>query len=58
MEFVRLLLVFLHLLGMGMLTRQAKWNGVIGVLASWIFTLPCAALLAAPAYWLLFRLSP
>jgi PiT family inorganic phosphate transporter len=46
------------LLGMGMITRQAKWNVVIGVLASWIFTLPCAALLAALAYWLLFRLSP
>ena len=40
------------LLGMGIATRQAKWKSVIGVLASWAVTLPCAALLAALAYWL------
>jgi PiT family inorganic phosphate transporter len=41
------------LLGMGILTGQANWKPVFGVLASWVITLPCAALLAALAYWLL-----
>ena len=40
------------LLGMGVVTGQAKWKPVFGVLASWVTTLPCAALLAALAYWL------
>lgn len=39
------------LLGMGIVTRQAKWKPVIGILASWIVTLPCAAVIAAIAYW-------
>lgn len=39
------------LLGMGIATRQTKWKPVLGVLASWVVTLPCAALLAALAYW-------
>lgn len=37
------------LLGMGIVTGQAKWNPVVGVLASWVITLPCAAVLAAAA---------
>jgi phosphate/sulfate permease len=40
------------LLGMGIVTRQAKWKPVMGVLASWVVTLPCAAILAALVYWL------
>ena len=40
------------LLGMGIVTGQTKWKPVLGVLASWVVTLPCAALLAALAYWL------
>jgi PiT family inorganic phosphate transporter len=40
------------LLGMGIVTRQAKWKPVARVIASWIVTLPCAALLAATAYLL------
>ena len=43
------------LLGMGIVTRQAKWSPVLGVIASWVITLPCAALIAALAY-LLVRL--
>ncbi len=39
------------LLGMGIATRQTKWKPVLGVLASWLVTLPCAALLAGLAYW-------
>ena len=35
------------LLGIGITTRQAKWRTVIPVLAAWIITLPCSALLAA-----------
>ncbi|HTI71953.1 MAG TPA: inorganic phosphate transporter, partial [Candidatus Limnocylindria bacterium] len=41
------------LLGIGMATRQVKWKPVLGVLLSWVVTLPCAAILAAAAYFLL-----
>lgn len=41
------------LLGLGIVTRQAKWKPVIGVLLSWVMTLPCAAALAALAYFAL-----
>ena len=34
-------------LGMGIVTGQTKWRPVLGVLASWVITLPCAALLSA-----------
>lgn len=40
------------LLGMGIVTRQAKWEPVIGILLSWLVTLPCAAALAALAYFI------
>jgi PiT family inorganic phosphate transporter len=40
------------LLGMGIVTGQTKWKPVLGVLASWIITLPCAALLSGATYWL------
>src|SRR3990172_4259446 len=33
--------------------RQAKWNPVLGVLASWVVTLPCAAIIAGLIYWLI-----
>jgi PiT family inorganic phosphate transporter len=35
------------MLGMGIVTRQAKWHSVIPVLLAWVITLPCAAALAA-----------
>ncbi|MCB1210463.1 MAG: anion permease [Verrucomicrobiales bacterium] len=38
------------LLGIGIATRQAKWQTVIPVLLSWIITLPCAALVGAIVY--------
>jgi PiT family inorganic phosphate transporter len=41
------------LLGMGIVTRQARWAPVLGILASWVVTLPCAGLIAALAYWLI-----
>jgi PiT family inorganic phosphate transporter len=41
------------LLGMGMVTRQAKWAPVLGVLAAWLITVPCAALIGALAYQLI-----
>jgi PiT family inorganic phosphate transporter len=41
------------LLGMGIVTGQAKWKPVIAILASWVVTLPCAALIAAITYWLI-----
>jgi PiT family inorganic phosphate transporter len=40
------------LLGMSVVTGQTKWKPVLGVLTSWVITLPCAAILAALAYWL------
>ncbi len=40
------------LLGMGIATRQANWKPVLGVLASWVITLPCGAILAGATYWL------
>ncbi len=41
------------LLGMGAVTRQTKWQPVLAVLASWVITLPCAALLGAVAFWII-----
>jgi len=38
------------LLGMGIVTGQTKWKPVLGVIASWVVTLPCAALLSGVAY--------
>ena len=43
------------LLGTGITTRQAKWKPVIGVLLSWVITLPCAAVIAGSVYWLATR---
>lgn len=40
------------LLGMGTVTGQAKWKTVIPVLASWVITLPVAAVLAGLFYLL------
>lgn len=41
------------LLGIGVVTRQAKSKPVFGILMSWVVTLPCATVLAAIAYWLM-----
>jgi PiT family inorganic phosphate transporter len=41
------------LVGIGLVTRQTKWRPVLGILLSWVITLPCAALLAAVIYWLI-----
>ncbi|MBU6409320.1 MAG: inorganic phosphate transporter family protein [Verrucomicrobia bacterium] len=41
------------LLGMGVVTRQAKWRAVIGIVTSWVITLPCGALFAGAIYILL-----
>lgn len=38
------------LLGIGITTRQAKWHTAIPVLAAWVVSLPCAALLSAVIY--------
>lgn len=46
------------LLGIGVTTHQAKWRTVIPVLAAWVITLPCAALLAALLFALLRFLLP
>jgi len=41
------------LLGLGIVTRQAKWRPVCGVLLSWVVTPPCAAALSGLAFFLL-----
>ena len=41
------------LLGLGIVTRQVKWKPVVGVLLSWVVTLPCAAALSALAFTIL-----
>lgn len=38
------------LLGMGIVTRQAKWRKVGEILLAWVSTVPCGAILAAIAY--------
>ncbi len=38
------------LLGIGVTAGRAKWKPVLGVLASWVVTLPCAATMAGLAY--------
>ena len=45
------------LLGMGVVTRQARWRKVWEILLAWVTTVPCGAVLAAVAYWLL-RMLP
>lgn len=40
------------LLGIGMTTGQAKWRKVAEILLAWISTVPCGALLAAIADWI------
>jgi PiT family inorganic phosphate transporter len=39
------------LLGMGVVTRQARWRKVAEILLAWVSTVPCGAALAALAYW-------
>jgi PiT family inorganic phosphate transporter len=41
------------LFGIGLTTNQANPKVILGILLSWILTLPCAAILAAMAYWVL-----
>lgn len=38
------------LLGMGIVTRQARWKMVVEILLAWVSTVPCGAVLAAIAY--------
>lgn len=45
------------LLGIGIVTRQAKWRKVIEILLAWLITVPCGALIAAIAYWSVTRFS-
>lgn len=44
------------LLGMGASTHQAKWRKVGEILLAWVSTVPCGAILAAIAYWVVSRL--
>ncbi len=41
------------LLGIGILTKQAKWRSVGQIVMCWVITLPCAALLAMLMYWVI-----
>ena len=40
------------LLGIGITTSQVKWKFVLGVLLSWVVTLPCAGVISGLVYWL------
>ena len=41
------------LTGMGASARQARWRKVVEILLAWVSTVPCAAILAGLAFWLL-----
>lgn len=41
------------LLGMGASTGQAKWRKIGEILLAWVSTVPCGAILAAMAYWVI-----
>lgn len=41
------------LLGIGVVTKQAKWKKVGEILIAWVSTVPCGAVLAAVSYFLL-----
>jgi PiT family inorganic phosphate transporter len=41
------------LVGIGIVTRKAKWPSVAQIVLSWLITLPCGAALAALACWCL-----
>ncbi len=40
------------LFGIGLVTKQANLNVVSSILFSWVITLPCAAIIAGLAFWL------
>jgi PiT family inorganic phosphate transporter len=44
------------LLGIGVVTRQAKWRMIAEIMLAWLSTVPCAALLGAASYFLISRL--
>ncbi len=41
------------LLGIGIVTSQAKWRKVLEILLAWISTVPCGALAGAIVYWII-----
>jgi PiT family inorganic phosphate transporter len=43
------------LFGIGLLTGQANVRVVLGIVLSWILTLPCSALISGVVYWLAAR---
>ena len=45
------------LLGIGIVTTQAKWRKVGEILLAWIITVPCGAIAGAVAYWIVSGLS-
>lgn len=46
------------LLGMGAVTRQAKWKTVGEIMLAWVSTVPCGIVLAAICYFILSRIIP
>jgi PiT family inorganic phosphate transporter len=38
------------LMGIGIVTNQTRWKPVLGIILSWLVTLPCAAILGALMY--------
>jgi PiT family inorganic phosphate transporter len=44
------------LFGIGLTTGKANPKVMMGIVLSWIITLPCAAVLSAAAYWMITKL--
>ena len=45
------------LLGIGIITKQAKWRKVGEILLAWIITVPCGAIAGAVAFWIVSSLK-
>ena len=45
------------LLGIGIVTKHAKWRKVGEILLAWIITVPCGAIAGAVAYWIVSSLA-
>jgi PiT family inorganic phosphate transporter len=41
------------LFGLGAITGQAQWRTIVQIVLAWVVTLPCAAVCAALAWWIL-----
>jgi PiT family inorganic phosphate transporter len=45
------------LFGIGLTTGKANPKVMMGIVLSWIITLPCAAAISAAAYWVITKVA-